>query len=66
LTAVRPGIYQGRCARGSRAQVIVPRSWQQLPTLTRLILLSFFLTERDAQFADLFGHPDWAAWAGVE
>lgn len=61
LTAVRPGLYQGRCARGTDTEVVIPPSWQQLPGLPRLILLSFFLSERDGDLEDLFGPPDWGA-----
>jgi hypothetical protein len=66
LVAARPGIYQGRCAGGTQAEVVIPHTWQQLPALTRLILLSFFLTERDGDLNDLFGRPDWAGRASVE
>jgi hypothetical protein len=46
LGEIAAGTYQGRCASGREARVVIPPSWQRLPALTRLILLSFFLTER--------------------
>jgi hypothetical protein len=54
LTEVGPGIYHGRCASGAKARVVLGPTWRQLPVLTRLVLLSFFLTERDPAFAPLF------------
>jgi hypothetical protein len=58
LTEIAAGTYQGRCGSGSEARVVIPQSWQRLPALTRFILLSFFLTERDPSLAPLFGLPD--------
>jgi hypothetical protein len=55
LPALSPGVYDGACSSGARARVVLPPSWQRLPPLPRLILLSFFLTERDPAFARLFG-----------
>jgi hypothetical protein len=49
------GTYQGRCTAGDQARVVIPPGWQRLPVLSRLILLSVFLTERDPSFAPLFG-----------
>jgi hypothetical protein len=58
LARTAAGVYEGRCASGRQARVVIPPSWQRLPTLTRLILLSFFLTERDPALARLFGRWD--------
>jgi hypothetical protein len=55
LPAVGPGVYEGLCATGGRVRVVIPPGWQRLPALPRLILLSFFLTERDPALARLFG-----------
>jgi hypothetical protein len=58
LNQVATGVYQGRCGSGGEARVAIPPSWQRLPALTRLVLLSFFLTERDPALARLFGPAD--------
>jgi hypothetical protein len=55
LPEVGPGVYEGLCATGARARVVIPPGWLRLPALPRLILLSFFLTERDPALARLFG-----------
>jgi hypothetical protein len=57
LPEVAPGTYQGRCASGAQTRVVLAPNWRRLPALTRLLLLSFFLTERDPAFAPLFGAP---------
>jgi hypothetical protein len=54
FSEVAPGVYEGRCASGARARVSLSPSWRELPVLERLILLSFFLTERDPAFGKLF------------
>lgn len=54
LPLVEPDAYQGRCSSGREARVVVPESWRRLPLLPRLILLSFFLTERDPLLDPLF------------
>jgi hypothetical protein len=52
-----PGTYEGRCLSGHGARVVIPPNWRSLPVLPRLLLLSFFLTERDPALARLFGPP---------
>lgn len=54
LAAAAEGVYQGRCASGNEARVTIPPSWRRLPVLPRLILLSFFLGERDPALGPLF------------
>jgi hypothetical protein len=54
LSPAGAGTYEGRCRRGGEARVAIPESWQRLAPLPRLILLSFFLTERDPRFEPLF------------
>jgi hypothetical protein len=54
LPEVAPGTYQGLCASGRRARVVLPSTWGRLPPLAGSILLSFFLTERDPSFGRLF------------
>jgi hypothetical protein len=55
------GVYEGRCASGGQARVTIPPGWRRLPPLERMILLSFFLGQRDPLLDDLFGrdgpHP---------
>jgi hypothetical protein len=62
LVLVAPRTYAGSCG-GGRTQVVVPLAWQRLPPLTRLVLLSLLLPEREAGLPDspraLFGPPDW-------
>jgi hypothetical protein len=62
LTLVAPNTYAGTCG-GGQTRVILPAAWQQLPALTRFILLSLILPERDPGLSDdppaLFGPPDW-------
>lgn len=62
LTMVAANTYEGTCG-GGKVQVVLPAAWQHLPPLTRLILLSLLLPERDPGLADnppaLFGPPDW-------
>jgi hypothetical protein len=54
-TRVGDGIYQGRCGRGGETRVVIPSAWRRLPALPRLMLLSFFLTERAPAVSRLFG-----------
>ncbi len=44
------GVYQGTCAQGQSASVVLPPGFRQLPPLARLVTLALVLTERDPVF----------------
>jgi Ca-activated chloride channel family protein len=48
LPRERPGetVYQGSCASGQRVRLVMPRSFELLPPLPRLVLLGLLLTEK--------------------
>ena len=50
LAAVSPGVYQGTCAEGKNASVVLPPAFRKLPPLARLVMLAIVLTERDLVF----------------
>ena len=50
LFATAAGVYEGRCASGTRARVVIPPALARMPAPQRLILLALLLTERDLIF----------------
>lgn len=50
LASTGAGVYQGTCAQGKHASVVLPPNFRQLPPLARLITLALVLTERDPVF----------------
>jgi hypothetical protein len=52
LPAVGPGVYEGVCASGKKARVVLPEAMQRLPPLPRAFVLGVLLTEKDPVFDD--------------